>query len=117
MDKNQKFVQPKAYLSSILSFQLFKLYPDVYAILLNDIHLQLIPKTTINQQKTYSQLFDETIKHIPVELHEKLVKITAEFIKDQNKLTEQKIPALFQGSLPEEYRSKCNCLNFLLWTD
>jgi len=46
MDRNQKYVQPKAYISSLLSLQIFRFYPDIYAILLNDIHLMLTPKTT-----------------------------------------------------------------------
>ena len=68
MDRNQKYVQPKAYLSSLLSFQFFKFYPDIYAILLNDIHLQLKPKTTSEQQKFYKLRFDEIINLIPNDL-------------------------------------------------
>ncbi len=58
MDRYQQYVQPKAYLSSLLSFQVFRVFPDVYAILLNDIHLQLNPKTTGENQKIYQQHFD-----------------------------------------------------------
>jgi len=117
MDKNQKYVQPKAYLSSLLSFQIFKFYPDIYAILLNDIHLQLTPKTTSEQQKIYKLRFDETVNLIPNDLYQKLLKITNEFNTDNNKLIEKGVARLFQGSIQEVYRNQCDIINFLLWTE
>ncbi len=117
MDRNQKYVQPKAYLSSLLSFQILKFYPDIYAILLNDMHLQLAPKTTSEAQKMYKQLFDKTIQSIPVELHQKLIKITSELSKDNNILMEQGVTKMFQGPIQEGYRSQCDIVNFLLWTE
>ncbi len=117
MDRNQKYVQPKAYLSSLLSFQLLKFYPDIYAILLNDIHLQLTPKSTSEEQKLYKQLFDMTVKSIPAELYQKLIKITNKLSIDNNKLMEQGVTKMFQGSIQEGYRSHCDIINFLLWTE
>lgn len=117
MDRNQKYVQPKAYLSSLLSFQIFKFYPDIYAMLLNDIHLQLTPKSTIEEQKMYEQLFSKTIKSIPVNLYQTLIKITNELTKDNHNLMEQGIIKLFQGSIQEGYRSQCNIMDFLLWAE
>ena len=117
MDRNQKFVQPKAYLSSLLSFQVLKFYPDIYAILLNDIHLQLTPKSSSEEQKLYLQLFDETVKSIPVDLYQKLLKITSQLSIDNNKLMKQGVTKLFQGSIQEDYRSQYDIINFLLWTE
>ena len=117
MDRNQKYVQPKAYLSSLLSFQILKFYPDIYAILLNDIHLQLIPKTTKEEQIVYRQLFIKTMQSIPVELHQKLIKITTELNRDNNILMEQGVIKMFQGSSQESYRSQCDNINFLLWVE
>ena len=116
MDSNQKYVQPKAYLSSLLSFQVVRFYPDIYAILLNDIHLKLTPKTTRKEQELYQQLLDQTIKSIPDDLYQRIIKITNEFNADNNKLMEQGIIRLLQGSMEEGYRSKCDVINFLLWT-
>ena len=117
MDRNQKYLQPKAYLSSLLSFQIFKFYPDIYAMLLNDIHLQLTPKSTIEEQKMYEQLFSKTIKSIPVNLYQTLIKITNELTKDNHNLMEQGIIKLFQGSIQEGYRSQCDIMDFLLWAE
>jgi hypothetical protein len=117
MDRNQKFVQPKAYLSFLLSFQVLKFYPDIYAILLNDIHLQLTPKSSSEEQKLYKQLFNETVKSIPVDLYQKLLKITSELSIDNNKLMKQSVTKLFQGSIQEDYRSQYDIINFLLWTE
>ena len=117
MDSNQKYVQPKAYLSSLLSFQVFKFYPDIYAILLNDIHLRLTPKTTGEEQKMYQQLLDQTLKSIPDDLYQRIVKITNDLNAGNNKLMEQGVFRLLQGSIPEGYKSKCDVINFLLWTE
>ncbi len=117
MDRNQKFVQPKAYLASLLSFQVLKFYPDIYAILLNDIHLQLTPKSSSEEQKLYKQLFDETVKSIPVDLYQKLLKITNELSIDNNELMGQGVTKMFQGSIQEDYRSQYDIINFLLWTE
>src|SRR5690606_28258272 len=42
-DSNRFYVQPKGYLSIVLSFEHFKFYPDVYAVLLNELHTILEP--------------------------------------------------------------------------
>ncbi len=117
MDRNQNYVQPNAYLSSLLSFQILKFYPDIYAILLNDIHLQLTPKSTFEEQQLYKQLFDKTLKSIPADLYQKLFKITSELSIDNNKLMEQGVIKIFQGSIADDYRSQCDIINFLLWTE
>jgi hypothetical protein len=117
MDKNQKYVQPKSYLSSLLSFQVFKFYPDIHAILLNSIHLQLTPKTTTQELKSYKQHFDKIIKSIPADLYQELMKITTELSRDNAELMKQGFTSIFQGSIQEGYRNQCNIVNFLLWTE
>jgi len=119
MDRNQKYVQPRAYLASLLSLQVFKLYPDIYAILLNDIHLQLKPKTSREEQKMYKQLIDKTINSIPSDLYQKLLKVANELSADNNKLMDKIVIKMFQGSIQEgdEFRSQCNIIDFLLWTE
>jgi hypothetical protein len=117
MDRNQKYVQPKAYLSSLLSFEIFKIYPDVYAVLLNEIHLQLIPKTTIQQQIQYKEDFNQILKAIPDELNQKLLEITNRLNIDNNKISESGITKVFQGSISDKYKSDCNIINFLLWSE
>jgi hypothetical protein len=117
MDKNQKYVQPNAYLSSLLSFQLFKFYPDVYAILLNKLHLNLKPKTTNEEMEHYNQLINQLAKSIPADLNLKLMNITSEFNKEYNKLTESKFIKLFQGQLQESEKRQYEIVNFLLWME
>lgn len=117
MDRNQGYVQPKSYISSLLSFQVLQFYPDVYAILLNEIHLDLAPKSTIGEQKLYKQFFDKSLEAIPTDLYQKLIKITNELSADNNKLMEQGFTKLFQGSIQEGYRSQCDIINFLLWSE
>jgi hypothetical protein len=117
MDRNQRYVQPKAYLSSLLSFQVLRFYPDIHAILLHDIHLQLKPKSTSEEQKLYKQLFDKAVKSVPADLYQKLIKITNELSTDDNILMEQGFTKMFNGSIQEGYRSQCDIINFLLWTE
>jgi hypothetical protein len=117
MDRNQKYVQPKAYLSSLLSFQVLKFYPDIYAILLNNIHLHVTPQTTREQQKRYKQQFDKTLTLIPTDLYQELIKITNELNIDNNKLIENGAVRIFQGSIQDDYKSQSDVLNFLLWTE
>jgi hypothetical protein len=116
MDSNQQFMQPKAYLSSLLSFQRFKFYPDIYAVLLNEIHLQLTPRTTIDELNKFKRLFDITLAGIPLDLYSKLLKISNELVTDNSKLVSQGYTPMFQGSIEETYRRQCNIINFLLWT-
>ena len=117
MDRNQQYVQPKAYLSSLLSFQVFKFYPDIYAILLNEIHLEMIPTTTREDQRMYMKLFDRAIESIPVDLYKKLVKITNELNADYNKIMKQDVTKMFQGTIQEGCRRQCDIINFLLWSE
>ena len=117
MDKNQKYVQPKAYLSSLLSLQTFKFYPDVYAILLNDIHLQLSPKTSISDLNIYKELVDKISKSIQPDLYKRLEVITTSFLADNDSLKKSGFSPLFQGTQSQEDKKKYQIINFLLWAE
>lgn len=117
MDKNQNFVQPKAYISSLLSFRLFIFYPDVYAILLNDIHLELRPKTFANDLNSIKNLFNSLLDQIPSKLYDSLFDITNKFQAEKSKLLNNDPIELFQGNIDKDYRAKCNIVNYLLWID
>jgi len=117
MDKNQKHVQPKAYLSLLLSLQTFKVYPDVYAILINDIHLQLSPKTSISNLNRYKELVDKVSKSIHPNLYKRLEVITTSFHADNDKLKKSGFSPLFQGTQSQEAKKKYQIVNFLLWTE
>lgn len=117
MDKNQKYLQPKAYLSSLLSLQTFRFYPDVYAILLNDIHLQLKPKTSIAGLNSYNKLVDKVYRSIGTDLHQKLEEITTTFTDDNHKLKADGFSPQFQGTQSEAEIKKYRIINFLLWAE
>lgn len=117
MDKNQKYVQPKAYLSSVLSLQTFRLFPDVYAILLNESHLQLSPRTSVSDLNTYMELVDEISKYIQPDLYKELEIISKSFLTDNDKLKKSGFSPLFQGTQSQEDRRKYQIINFLLWAE
>lgn len=116
MDKDQKYVQPKAYLSSLLSLQTFRFFPDIYAVLLNDIHLQLSPKTSVHDLKIYEKIIDKILKSIPPDLYKRLENITRSFVADHDSLKKNGFYPLFQGIQSHEDKIKNQMINFLLWT-
>jgi hypothetical protein len=101
MDKNQLFIQPKAYISSLLSFQVFKFYPDIYAILL----------------LRYKKLSNDIIEKIPKNLYAKLIAITFEMENDRTRISQQIPFRLFGGLEDDDYKKQCEVLNFLMWTE
>ena len=117
INKNQKYVQPKAYISSLLSLQTFRFYPDVYAILLNEIHLQLSPKASMDELNNYNRLVDKISKTIPIDLYQRLEVITTSFASDNDKLMKDGFSPLFQGTQSQTDIKKYRIINFLLWTD
>lgn len=117
MDKNQLFIQPKAYISSLLSFQVFKFYPDIYAILLNGIHLKLNPQTTTDELLRYKKLSNDIIEKIPKNLYAKLIAITFEMENDRTRISQQIPFRLFGGLEDDDYKKQCEVLNFLMWTE
>ncbi len=116
MDKNQKYVQPKAYIASLLSLQTLCFYPDSYAILLNPIHLSLSPKTTARKLENYNTLVDKVFKTIPPDLYQQLVAITTSFATDNDILKKEGFPSWFKGVLNQADITKYSIINFLLWT-
>lgn len=116
MDKNQKYVQPKGYLSSLLSLQTFRFFPDIYAVLLNDIQLQLSPKTSIPDLKVYAKLIDKVFKSIQPDLYKRLENITRSFVADNDNLKKNGFSSMFQGIQSQEEKIKYQMINFLLWT-
>lgn len=117
MDMNQKYVQPKAYISSLLSFRFFIFYPDVYAILLNDTHLILKPKTSYAQIENFRELLAGIIRKMPTDLYQEIRKITNEFQADKFKVTNGLIMEQFQGNSQDADIVSCNIINFLMWTE
>lgn len=115
MDKNQKFVQPKAYINSILAFETFKIYPDVYAILLNPIHLELKPKTTSNQLKQFNDIVYKVYSSITKWNNTLVWQLTRELIQEKRKYSTTM--EMMQGTMNEEERSAYDIVNFLLWTE
>ncbi len=115
MLKYQLSIQPKAYISSVLAFQSFKLYPNIYAILLNDIHIQLNPKTTKAQLKNYTEKVDEIIGSIPEDLYNKVLKITTELATENSLLIKGRVIPIFWGATLESDQMKYDIVNFLIW--
>jgi hypothetical protein len=117
MDKNQNYVQPKAYLSSLLSLQTFRMYPDVYAVLLNDVHLFLAPVTSGPQMDNYKSLVEQVIRVIPAELNHYLEQVTHAFETDHQVLLKEGFMPLFRGTVLPEETKKYRIINFLLWNE
>ncbi len=115
MDNDQKFVQPKAYISSVLALETFKIYPDVYAILLNPIHLGLKPKTTPSQLKQLNSLVYKVYNSM-TKLNNSLVWELAEALNKEKRKYSTTLD-MFQGTMNEEERSVYDIVNFLLWTE
>ncbi len=115
VDRNRMYVQPKSYLSTMLSLELFRLYPDVYAILLNDIHLQVRPKTSPKDFLRYHQYFDSIIAIIPENLYAQLAITVSSFHKEKIKFVNKQNIFPFQGTLEKSLREKYDIVSFLLW--
>lgn len=117
MDKNQKYVQPKAFISSMLSLQTFRFYPDIYAILLNDIHLILSPKTSIDDFNSYHKQVEEVSNSISTELKNRLETITTSFYLENEILMKGNFIPQFQGGGNQEVMKNYRIINFLLWRE
>jgi hypothetical protein len=117
MDRNQKYIQPKAYMSSLLALEAFKFYPDVYAVLLNEIHLILKPKTTSDQMKQIQRLVNAIYSSINNAMKDKIHEITSALSKERKAFTKDYSLDSFQGDMDEEKRKEYNIINFLLWTE
>ncbi len=117
MDRNQKYVQPKAYIASLLALEPFKFYPDIYAILLNEIHLSLNPKTDLNHMKQVQALVDKIYSSLSTDMKDKVQQISLGLITERRAYTKGYFLDMFQGSIGDKERSKYNVINFLLWEE
>jgi hypothetical protein len=117
MDRNQKYVQPKAYVSSLLAFEIFKFYPDVYAVLLNEIHLSLNPKPNGDQMKQIQSLVHKIYASVNSPTKDKLYQITSALTKERRAFTKDFLLDLFGGNIDEEKQKEYHLVNFLLWTE
>lgn len=117
MSKNQKHIQPKAYLASLIALENFRIYPDVYAILLNDIHLFLSPKTSKANLSYYNKLVDQVFNAIPNDLHQLLEEITTSLASENEKLKAEGFSPLFQGRPNQGDLKKYQIINFMIWKE
>ena len=115
-DKHQKYLQPKAYITTLLAMETFKFYPDVYAILLNNIHLILKPKTDYNQMLHIQKLHDKIYASLPTPLIDKIQHITSAMKYEKASFTKDFPFDIFQGAVDEEKRKQYDVINFILWT-
>ena len=85
--------------------------------LINEIHLQLVPKTSISNLNMYIELVDKISKSIHPDLYKHLDVITTSFLADNDKLKKSGFSPLFQGTQNQEEKKKYQIINFLLWTE
>lgn len=115
-DRHQKYLQPKAYITTLLAMETFKFYPDIYAILLNNIHLILNPKTDYNQMLHVQKLHDKIYASLPTPLINKIQHITSVMKSERASFTKDYPFDMFQGAVDEEKRKQYDVINFILWT-
>ena len=112
-DSNQLRVQPKSYISLLLSLELFKIYPDVQGVLLNEIHIILEPKTTLGELSIYQELVGKVINLIPNELEKEILTASNELYNFKIKNGKY---FLFLGE-PKSRQKELNMVNYLLWSE
>ena len=117
MDRNQKYVQPKAYIVSLLALETFKFYPDLYAILLNPIHVSLKPESDYEKMKQVENLVDNILASTPPGIKETIQQLSLTLTKERTAFTKDSFYDIFQGEIDEEKRMRYNIVNFLLWTE
>ena len=114
-DKNNYFIQPKSYLSTVLSLELFKFYPDISAILLNPIHQKLKPITSIESRKLFEKIINELIEEITIEQFIEISTIVKKFQIEKMNLLNSLPIELFQNNINDETKLKYDVINFLIW--
>ena len=115
MDRNQKYLSPLSYVNSLLAFETFRIYPDVYAILINPIHLELNPKTTTYQQDYFNRLVSKIYMLVTEWNDTSIVENAKPLTKEKRQFS--KSLDMFQGVIDEEERYAYDIINFLLWTE
>ena len=110
-------MQPKSYLSTVLSLELFQFYPDLYAILLNPIHINLTPKTDQSKITETELIVKEIINLLPETTLEELKKNVSDLKSDKIKIIQNHQIELFQGG--DDLKDKLNydIVNFLIWNE
>jgi hypothetical protein len=116
MDRNQKFVAPRAFMASEMAMLYYKFYPDVNAILLNDIHLNLNPKTSWHDQDSFKLMVDRIYQSIPHPMLSEIAKIVAERRKEIELAGLPLIP-FSQSLATDEQKTKFDIVNFLIWME
>lgn len=114
-DKNQYRVQPKSYIVSSILWSVFRFYPDVYAMLLNPVHVNLLPKTSAENLEAYFIKCEELIAVLPPDLAVRLKAITGQLMRDFKALNGNFKFFTFQGDIEESARANYAVLNFLIW--
>ncbi|MBK8930118.1 MAG: hypothetical protein IPM72_10695 [Chitinophagaceae bacterium] len=105
---------PKHIYHPCFSSKKFTFYPDVYAILFNEVHLFLSPVTHIEDLKKYYLLFEKILKDISPHLYTAVANISNTFLAELAMLSGGNNLLLFQGNIPADYRMECNIINFLM---
>ncbi|MEJ7694663.1 hypothetical protein [Daejeonella sp.] len=116
-DKNTLFIQPNSYLSTVLSMQIFKIYPDIYAVLLNPIHLQLNPKTSKPEIEDFENRVNQVYKKLSSEEILRLSNTVQNLKIERSLIPHAENAKLFQGQLDETAKLKYEIVNFLLWNN
>lgn len=116
MDRNQRYVQPKAYIASLLAGEISRFYPDVYAILLNPIHANLRPQSDPAVIKQMEDWVNAIYAKLPDQLKEEVVNLTRKMRREREMYSNRDTLDLFQGAVEEEKRAQYDVINFLLWT-
>ena len=117
MDRNQQYVQPKAYISSVLSFEVFNFYPDIYSVIIND---PIQTGKNSGYQKLITNFFSKS-DYLYSLLNEKMradiLLNTSKLHQLWNSRKEFQDIDLFKGQIPEPLKSKFDILNYLLWVE
>jgi hypothetical protein len=117
MDRMQKHVQPKAYISTLLALENFKIYPDVYAVLLNEIHSKYSLHNAYPKMRNSKELIDKIYASLDQTQRQHLESIANSITKERKNYTQHYWLDMFQGDIDEELRKRYNVLNFLIWTE
>lgn len=116
-ESNSLYIQPNSYLSTLLSLQLFKFYPDVYAVLINPIHQSLNPKTNTLEIQKYDDLAKDICGLIKKNDFTELSSIVKNLRKDKSRISGDYQFELLQGVIDENLRTKYDIVNFLIWQE
>lgn len=116
MNKNMKYVSPKSNILSLITFEYFKIYPDVYAVMLNDIHTILNPASSLSDIERFKGKIQHLLGSLPDILTNQVYEITAKMQIEKNKYdSSMNWRGFLQGTAEESEREKYRMIDFLLW--